>query len=219
MTKIAFQHLVPHLKTVQLPGIDAQLSMAPADRRQALEKAEQNAVQKRYAAVSVIVSTQPTAENLILIQRSQYEGVHSGQLAFPGGKKEDFDVDFYETAVRETKEEIGIILQEQHFIRKLTPLYVPPSNFEVHPFLFFTADPLQFTIDPYEVAAVISLPISVLIDDQTVSNKEIDTSYSFKIKTSVFTFGEHVVWGATAMMLAEVKQMLLLARNSAISQI
>lgn len=219
MTKITFQHLVPHLKTVQLPGIDAQLSMAPADRKQALEKAEQKAVQKRYAAVSVIVSTEPTAESLILIQRSQYEGVHSGQLAFPGGKKEESDFDFYETAVRETREEIGIELEEHHFIRKLTPLYIPPSNFEVHPFLFYTNNRLQFTIDPYEVAAVISLPISVLIDDQTVSKREIDTSYNFKIKTSVFTFGEHVVWGATAMMLAEVKQMLLLARNSAINQI
>jgi 8-oxo-dGTP pyrophosphatase MutT (NUDIX family) len=219
MTKITFQHLVPHLKTVQLPGIDAQLTMAPADRKEAMERAEQKAVQKRYAAVSVIVSTEPSAENLILIQRSQYEGVHSGQLAFPGGKKEESDFDFYETAVRETKEEIGIELKEHHFIRKLTPLYIPPSNFEVHPFLFYTNDCLQFTIDPHEVAGVISLPISVLIDDQTVIEKEIDTSYNFKIKTNVFTFGEHVVWGATAMMLAEVKQMLLLARNSANSQI
>ncbi|WP_298143669.1 CoA pyrophosphatase [Flavobacterium sp.] len=219
MAKIAFSELVPHIKSLDLPGLDAQLNMAPADRKQALELAAQKAIQKRYAAVSVIVSTHQNQETITLIQRSEYEGVHSGQLAFPGGKKELSDANFYETAVRETQEEIGITLTEQHFVRGLTPLYVPPSNFEVHPYLFVTSDYLEFTPNPREVAAIVPLPLSVLLDDKAVSTMDIDTAYNFKIKTKVFTFGQHTVWGATAMMLAEVKQMLLLARNSAISQI
>jgi len=148
--------------------------------------------------------------HLILIIRNSYPGVHSSQIAFPGGKVEDFDFDLKSTALRETHEEIGVHPDKVTVIKDFSSVYIPPSNFLVHPFLGISTSELQFTLQEEEVAGIVEMPVSMLLDDSIITNKTIETSYSKSIGVPVFQISEHAVWGATAMMLSELKDALKL---------
>jgi hypothetical protein len=85
-------------------------------------------------------------------------------------------------------------------------IYIPPSNFLVAPFLGVTFDEPEFIPNPDEVDALIHLPLDVFLDDSIVINTEIQTSYSQRVTVPAFKVDEHIVWGATAMILSELKE-------------
>jgi hypothetical protein len=143
-----------------------------------------------------------------LIVKNSYPGVHSSQIAFPGGKVENFDVNLEETALRETHEEIGIPPNKIKVIRPFTEIYIPPSNFLVYPFLAYSNHELDFTLQKEEVAAIIELPITKFMDDSIIVSKLMNTSYSKNIEVPCFKVDDHYIWGATAMMMSELKEML-----------
>lgn len=147
--------------------------------------------------------------HIVLMKRPEYNGAHSGQVSFPGGKKEIEDVDLQATALRETEEETGILRSEIQVIGKLTELYIPPSGFLVEPYVgYLDAQPI-FTPDEREVAELIEMPLDLLLDDTIVERKKIHIkSHNVYIDTPYFNIQEHVVWGATCMMLSELKQIL-----------
>jgi 8-oxo-dGTP pyrophosphatase MutT (NUDIX family) len=153
--------------------------------------------------------------HLVLIVRNSYKGVHSSQIAFPGGKYEEGDVDFEQTALRETYEEIGVMSDKIHVLKAFTHLYIPPSNFMVYPFLGICMDEITFYPDSNEVADIIELPLTTFLSESIVVNAKIDTSYAESIEVPVFKIDEHIVWGATAMMLSELKIVL----NSVLNKI
>jgi len=143
-----------------------------------------------------------------LILRKKYPGVHSNQVAFPGGKMENEDKNMMDTALRETEEEIGIRTASITIIRSLTEVYIPPSNFLVYPHIGITNKPPKFNLQEDEVENIIEVLLSDFLDDEAVFTKTLSTSYAKNIKVPAFKLNGYTVWGATAMMLSEVKDLL-----------
>ncbi|WP_363331544.1 CoA pyrophosphatase [Flavobacterium sp. BFFFF1] len=204
----AFLALLPKIKMQPLPGEAAHAIMSPPERQAAMKKLDWDTINPRNAAVLVYFYPKDLITHLVLIVRNSYEGVHSSQIAFPGGKVESYDLSKEATALRETTEEIGVAADEIQVQLPLSEVYIPPSNFRVAPFLAISHHRPEFNPDPREVAGIIELPIASLLDDSNVFLREIATSYSKNIEVPVFDFEGNIVWGATAMMLSELKQVI-----------
>lgn len=185
-----------------LPGEDAQLVMAPS-RRQFPEEFVVHPDAKK-SAVLVLLFPFDTTIHTILIQRPVYEGVHSGQVSFPGGKYEEGDLDLSFTALREASEEVGIKIKNVEIIGKMTDLYIRPSNFLVSPFIAYTDRKPDFVIDKHEVQKIISVDLFALGNNEIKSEKIIIHSSGNKIKTPYYEIEGLTVWGATAMIISEL---------------
>jgi 8-oxo-dGTP pyrophosphatase MutT (NUDIX family) len=203
-----FLEFVPKIIAVELPAEEAHFKMAPLERIVSLENINIETKNPKTAAVMMLLYPKNGKTHLVLIVRNSYQGVHSAQIAFPGGKYEPRDQTFDITALRETHEEIGIHPTSIEIKKAFTRLYIPPSNFMVYPFLGIAIQELVFTPDPKEVTAVIELPLSVFLSDAIVVNENLTTSYADDIVVPAFKIEEHIVWGATAMMLSELKEVL-----------
>nr|WP_315203045.1 CoA pyrophosphatase [uncultured Flavobacterium sp.] len=203
-----FLQIVPHLATVNLPGEEAHNIMAPEERLRILKSLNFDEIKPKNAGVMMLFYPKAGETHLVLIVRNSYEGIHSSQIAFPGGKYEKEDADFEQTALRETYEEIGVQPDKIHVLKGFTHLYIPPSNFMVYPFLGICMDEITFYPDSKEVSGIIELPIATFLSDSIVVNAKMNTSYAKSIEVPVFKIDEHIVWGATAMMLSELKIVL-----------
>jgi 8-oxo-dGTP pyrophosphatase MutT (NUDIX family) len=129
---ITLSHLI---KEKQLTEWKSHKKMAPTMRLHFTDEMIDN---KNPRDAAVLVLLYPNANNkiqILLTKRASYNGAHSGQISFPGGKKDTSDLNLKQTALRETKEETGIILQPENILKKLSKTYIPPSNFWVYPFL------------------------------------------------------------------------------------
>lgn len=145
----------------------------------------------------------------VLIRRPEYPGVHSSQIAFPGGKQESTDRDLFHTATRESNEEVGVPEDQMQLIGELTPVYIPPSNFLVHPFVSWVEEEPTFIPDPREVARVIEYPLESLLDDEIIKVRSIKpSSVGYKINAPYFDIDQEVVWGATALILSEFREII-----------
>src|SRR5690606_34887427 len=145
---------------------------------------------------------------LLLILRTTYKGVHSNQIGFPGGKQEREDPDLLATALRETYEEVGVPPEHLTILRSLSHLYIPPSNFEVWPFIGLCNKKIPFVLQQKEVAALVEVPLNDFLDDGKVVNHNLSTSYAKNIDVPAFLSNGYIVWGATAMILSEIKELL-----------
>jgi len=203
-----FFNALPNVLDLELPSISSHIKMAPLERVKMMEENSYDVSSVRKAAVMMLFYPKNDITHLLLIVRNSYPGVHSSQIAFPGGKVEDIDFDLKQTALRETHEEIGIHPNDIRVIRDFSSIYIPPSNFLVYPFLGISQTELTFTLQEEEVAGIIELPLSTLLDDSIIYHKNLETSYSKLIEVPVFQIEEHSVWGATAMMLSELKDVL-----------
>ena len=201
------QH-VPNLIPVELPAEKAHVKMAPLERVALMKNLDLSEKKPRIAAVMMLFYPKNGKTHLVLIVRNAYDGVHSSQIAFPGGKYEISDADFQETALRETHEEVGISSEKIEIIKQFTPMYIPPSNFLVHPFLGISSQELSFYPDIREVADIIELPLSVFLNDEIIIEATLSTSYAANISVPAFNIQNHVVWGATAMILSELRDVL-----------
>lgn len=143
-----------------------------------------------------------------LILRNTYPGVHSNQVGFPGGRIEKADKDFSETALRECEEEIGVKPSEVNLLRQLTDIYIPPSNFQVKSFVGICKQTPNFLLQPEEVDELIEVKLQDLLRDDVLFTKKISTSYANKIDVNAFKLNDFTVWGATAMILSEIKYLL-----------
>lgn len=198
---------VPKLKKMPVPGAKLQLEMAAVERLNELQ--EENLKRKTPKKASVMMLLYPKNEitHFALIERAVSSGKHSGQIAFPGGKSEKEDVDHAATAQRETMEEIGIPIHQQQIICAGTPLYIPPSNYMVYPYLAFAKAELSFTPQISEVNRVIEIPLRYLLNDNNRSHTVLSTSYMQEVRVPTFQFNNDMVWGATAMILNEFAAM------------
>ncbi len=208
MTFLEFTELLPKVKNSILPGAAAHSIMSPPERIVKMKTMDWSAINPKKAAVLMLVYPKDGQAILTLIERNSYKGVHSSQIAFPGGKMESFDTSELDTALRETEEEIGVPREQIVFASAFTEVYIPPSNFCVWPFLGYCMHTPLFIPDSREVASIIELPLADLLNDNKTEIKRMATSYSESVDVPVFNVGEHAVWGATAMMLSELKDVL-----------
>lgn len=193
---------------IDLPSVLSHVKMAPLERKKMIENGFDNLDKAKKAAVMMLFYPKNRETHLLLIVRNSYPGVHSSQIAFPGGKVEDIDIDLRATALRETYEEIGVHPDKINVIKDFSPVYIPPSNFLVHPFLGISSSELEFNLQLEEVAGIIEMPLSILLDDSIIEYKVLETSYAKSIEVPVFQIENHSVWGATAMMMSELKDVL-----------
>lgn len=204
-----FLALIPKISNLPLPGKEAQFVMAPMERIKQLKKADISAMNPRQAAVMALFYERDGQTYIILILRKTYKGVHSNQVGFPGGKVEEEDVDLLATAKRETFEEIGVPQEVMISIKEMTNIYIPPSNFWVQSFMGYTKINPHFVAQEDEVEELIEVPLAQLLEPNAIDTHHITTSYATNLEVPIFKLQQYNVWGATAMMLSEIKELLL----------
>lgn len=205
-----FEKQIVKISKLELPGETSHLEMAPIERLLELKRKARDKNSARKAAVLALFypSRKERFTNLVLILRKTYKGVHSAQVGFPGGKVENEDIDKLDTALRETEEEIGVTRDKIKVLKELTEIYIPPSNFFVQPFFGISSQELNFIPQDSEVEAIIEVPLAQFMDDDVLVTKTLSTSYAKEIQVPAFVLNKQIVWGATAMMLNEIRQML-----------
>ena len=181
-----------------LPGLQAQITMAPRPR---LFHPPVD-VNPRQAGVLLLLYPVCKTLYLVLTVRTSNLNHHSGQISLPGGGWEEGDMSLQETALREAQEEIGIATAGIDVLGSLTPLYIPPSNNTIHPFVAYTPQRLTFHPDPREVAELLEVPLHHLMDPATRREEEWVRDGA-PLHVPLYAVSEHKVWGATAMVLAE----------------
>lgn len=201
-----FIKYIPKIEKETLLSTDAHAKMAPLERISYLK--EENYMDKnpRKAAVLMLFYPKNEVTHLALIVRNTYPGVHSSQIGFPGGKVEEYDVNLEETALRETHEEVGIPPHKVKIIKSFSEIYIPPSNFLVAPFMGISSEELTFIPDLDEVKRVLEFSIADFLDDKSITKVKMSTSYATDIEVPAFMVDKYVVWGATAMMMSELKE-------------
>jgi 8-oxo-dGTP pyrophosphatase MutT (NUDIX family) len=204
----SFLELVPKIQELSLPGLGEQLTMAPAMRKQLLENPIVNP--KKAAVVCLFFEGKGGETYFYLIQRSTYPGVHSNQVGFPGGQIDSSDQTPWDAAKRELWEELGIPQEQIILIKEMTPLYIPPSNFWVDCFLAIQQDQSELTLDTNEVKEVITVSLDEFINARKSFTDRVRSKGGI---TPIYTLSDNTVWGATAMMLAEIKSIISQALN------
>jgi 8-oxo-dGTP pyrophosphatase MutT (NUDIX family) len=139
-----------------------------------------------------------------LTKRADYPGAHGGQVSLPGGKGEQGET-VIQTAVRECREEIGITADQFEVIGTLSDFFVMPSNFMVTPVVAMMKISPAFKPDPYEVARIITGDLIDLLSDNAMRQKEIIAAGKYRMNAPHFEIDGEIVWGATAMMLNELR--------------
>lgn len=183
--------------------------MVPPFRQELVKKQGENIKNAKQSAVlGLLYPDDHNETHIVLILRKTYKGVHSAQIGFPGGSVEAIDKSLLDTALRETFEEVGVHEKQVTVLKQLTDVYIPPSNFFVQPFLGYTENKPQFLKQEDEVEDILEVKLSHLLDDKYVISKSVSTSYKIDIEVPAFNLNNHVVWGATAMMLSEIKDIL-----------
>ncbi|MDW5288230.1 CoA pyrophosphatase [Formosa sp. PL04] len=204
-----FIKLRSKIENIPLPAEASQFKMSPPFRKELVDDSKIKMKTARKAAVMSLFYPNTTHETmLVLILRNTYKGVHSAQIGFPGGKLEPEDDSLKTAAIRETFEEVGVPEQNIEVWRKTTDIYIPPSHFIVQPFIGITKKTPNFLKQDAEVDAIIEVPLSEFLSEKNVVIKTVTTSYTTKIDVPAFVLQGHVVWGATAMMLSEIKDIL-----------
>lgn len=204
-----FLKSISKIENIQLPAEASQFKMVPPFRQELLQ--QQKKATKNAKKAGVLALFYPNANKdttLVLILRKTYKGVHSAQIGFPGGRLENTDKSLQDAAVRETFEEIGVPKQHIKVVKQLSEIYIPPSNFYVQPFMGVSQTTPIFIKEEKEVEAIIEVDLQHFLDDKSIITKTVSASYSKNVEVPAFHLSNHVVWGATAMMLSEIKDML-----------
>jgi len=191
-----------------LPAADAHRVMAPMQRivDQNYDEIKKTA---KLSAVLILLFKKDNQWSTMLMERNTYNGYHSGQISFPGGRKEDYDMDLKATALREFYEEMGVKLTSQDVIGEMSELYIPPSNFYVKPYLAYSDASLEFVPEEKEVSALLPIPLNQLLDPsaKTIEKVLISKSNTY-INAPLYKINGKTIWGATAMMISELEFLL-----------
>ncbi|MCG9972711.1 NUDIX hydrolase [Christiangramia crocea] len=205
-----FKNRISKLKKMELPGEAAHRKLAPLIRLRELSEINISEKNPQEAGVMAVFYPDESQETrLVLILRKTYKGVHSNQIGFPGGRAEEMDRDIRDTALRETEEEVGIPKDQILVIKKLSRLYIPPSNFWVQPFLGIMEKTPVLIPEESEVEEILEVRLTDFLNDENIISQNLSTSYASNIEVPAYRLNGHVVWGATGMMLSEIRELIL----------
>ncbi|MCE5258046.1 MAG: CoA pyrophosphatase [Chloroflexi bacterium] len=187
-----------------LPGVAAQSKMGIDSRTR--REPPLRSDKPRDSAVIVLIYVENEQLWLPLTLRTNRVANHKGQISLPGGQREQGDANLWETALREAQEEIGIQRERVTYVGKLSSHYIASSHFIVNPYVGW-ADHLGCFIPSDEVAEIIRLPLSTLLDPfaKGVAVRELDGR---SVQVPCYRYQEHIIWGATAMILSELEAVL-----------
>ncbi len=187
------------------PGLKAQLTMItnPRPGNQVYQEMENSSYK---AGVLVLLYPRKGRLHLVLTRRTDQVDYHKGQISFPGGRQEKGET-LEQTAKREAQEELDIDPASFRILGRLTPLYIPPSNYCIYPVLAISESRPDFRPFRLEVAEVLEIPLDHLMDFHTVQ-REMRIIRGIEVEVPFYAFGEHKIWGATAMVLAELVEVL-----------
>ncbi len=191
-----------------LPGDAVRGKMAPGMRVPPNWNPDKSKARKAGVLALMYPHTMINGEvveaHLALMRRTEDGYAHSGQISFPGGGVEEQDADLIATALRETEEEFGVDASQIEIVGTLSEMYIPVSNSLVLPSVGILHARPNFVPQEKEVAEIIEVPISYLLDEKIIKQKDIETRGGFKIPAHYYDVYGHVVWGATAMMISEL---------------
>lgn len=176
--------------------------------RGSVEEARRLDPPPRESAILALIFQSQGEVRLLLMRRTTYPGVHSGQIAFPGGKREPDDADLRATALREFEEETGADMSSIRIVGTLSPVYIPPSRIVVTPFVGWSDELGPLEPDTREVDELIMVPLSEVLDDAALQHKEIRISTGVDAMAAYWHLQGQTVWGATALMIAELRAIL-----------
>lgn len=202
-----FKKNISILKKSSLGGLDAQFSLAPKLRLRYSQEKIDALNPKKAAVIALFYPNQLGETYFLLTLRANYNGTHSSQVSFPGGKFDKKDGFLKNTALRETFEEVGISPNNISIFKQITDVFIPPSNFMVTPFLGYLEEMPLFTKN-HEVEELISISLKDFLNDTAISTTTLSTSYAQNIQVPCFVLNNYIVWGATAMMLNEIRELL-----------
>jgi 8-oxo-dGTP pyrophosphatase MutT (NUDIX family) len=207
MSEISLETIKRALALQPFDSLGAQLRMTPSHR--AIRRLESAGGQPRLSAVLLLLYCRADEWHVLLTRRRDDLNSHAGQISFPGGRQENTE-SLAETAFRETQEEVGLTPEGIQLLGELATVYIPPSDFEVHPFVAYQTGPARFHPDPGEVAELLETPLSLLLDPET-RQVEVWELRELQVEVPYYRIGAHKVWGATAMMLGEFLDRLRVA--------
>jgi 8-oxo-dGTP pyrophosphatase MutT (NUDIX family) len=203
---ITFSQLIDTLKLIDftsLPGTEAQIRMAPTNRLDDIRKMGEGRMPVKSSVLLLLYPLNERDAGVVFIRRPKYNGVHSGQISFPGGHYEPGDYDLRHTALRESQEEIGVDPKKIEVIGKLTDLYIPPSNHRVSPYVGVMHQKPVFKPDPIEVESILEVALADFSKAEHLQCKPILLTDGRHLETPCYYINENIIWGATAMMMAE----------------
>ena len=205
-----FEEVIQRLKNSlsrQLPGKEAQMRMSsqPVDMRRFDTKLPSN---YRKGAVLILIYPQEKQAFFPLIKRPEYIGVHSGQIAFPGGKMDEGDENEVFTALREAEEEVAVNASKVEVLGRMSDLFIPASNFLVSPVIGYVDHIPEFVPEEREVQRIISARVADIISPEIQKKTILEIGNQIKLDTPYFEVEKEMVWGATAMILGEFIELL-----------
>jgi 8-oxo-dGTP pyrophosphatase MutT (NUDIX family) len=192
------------------PGLKAQLKMVTSPRPSDKTYLD---VGDSCLKAGVLVLLYPRQEklHLVLTRRTATVAHHQAQISFPGGRM-DRGESAVDAAVREAREELQIVPDSIRMLGELTPLYVPPSNYCIYPVVAAAEKRPEFRPSPIEVAEVIEVPVDHLLDPRNI-RRETWPLRGMDVRVPFYFFKGHKIWGATAMILAELAELISSVRE------
>jgi len=187
------------------PGPQSQLKMVP-DPRPGNKTYQEAGDSCLRASVLVLIYPREDGFHIVLTRRTSQVAHHQAQISFPGGQMDDLE-SAVDTALREAAEELNIVPAEARILGELTPLYIPPSNYCVYPVVAVAAQQPDFRPSPREVAEVIEVPLAHLLDKRNIKREKWPLR-GMDVTVPFYLFAGHKIWGATAMVLAELLDLI-----------
>lgn len=205
LTLDSILEFLPGRLQAEKPGLAAQLRFSPQPPPSSLTYQEvQDTCLK--AAVLILIYQKDRRPHLVFIHRTDLGHHHQNQISFPGGGRQP-EESIEQTALREAREELGVATEKIIIAGQLTPLYVQPSNYCVFPVVAVSRNKPNFKPNPREVAAVIEVPLSHLLDE---NNIDCETWFlrGRQVRVPFYQYEKYKIWGATAMILSELLELL-----------
>ena len=185
--------------------------MAPLGRKPPIDYLQNGVIPKKSAVLILLYPEYGTIKTVLILRPEDEGGNHAGQISFPGGGMHISDNNLSKTALRETEEEIGVKRSTITLLGELTPLYIPVSNFMVHPFVGSTAIVSDFKIEPREVQGLLVVEVENLFSGNNKNKKQVEVfvkQKKTKMEVPCYEINGEIIWGATAMIISELEEVV-----------